>query len=374
MSDRDERDTASCNDLDNQEPEERALCYCHELLRIKLEVRAIFPYLNQRDLLTRHDKDTLQNRSFTNDEKVDYLVHNLPTKGKNWWNLFISSLRRSSQGTGHGDLADKLELNRNLLIQSGSAHGAAPGLVERRISTHVPSGVSRSIHKIILETPPIPRLCPDIAEDMRPIIQPIVELKNELDIVKYNHKVMLNQVGLMRSCEELIQNTKDFSIALSDLIKYYIDNFKKRKRDADSRALLTPIELEIIQIIEEITECTEDIDMSKEKEEWAKCIRTMEKWMTVLKDALYSEEINKMAEIQKAWKLKGKETENAHEWICKRRKVIDMGKHYLSRLQKMCSEKTILLKSMYDIIDHRVKVGDRCLAAWIDWINMRTKL
>jgi len=339
-----------------------------------LDAGAVFPCLNQRELLTRHDKDTLQNKSLSNDEKVDYLIHILPTKGKNWWNLFISSLRKSSQGTGHSDLADELEscLRGNSL---STAQESTAGAVQRRISTHsVPSGVSQSVHRIILETPPIPRLWPDIAEEIRPVIQPIVELKNELDVVKYNYKVMLNQVGLMRSCEELIQNTKDFSKALSDLIKYYIDNFKKRKRDADSRALLTPTELEVIQIIEEITECTEDIDMNKEKEEWEKCIRTMEKWMTVLKEALYSEEINNMAEIQKAWKLEGKEAENLYDWICKRRKVVDIGKHYLSKLQKMDSEETVIFKSMYDIIDHRVKVGDRCLTAWIEWVSMRTKL
>jgi len=368
-------DAASCND-GNQESEERTLCYCHELLRRKLDVRAIFPCLNQRDLLTRHDKDTLQNKSLSNDEKVDYLVQILPTKGKNWWNLFIASLRRSSQGTGHSNLADELELNLQGRGNHNTAQDTTAGVVEveRRISMHVPSGVSQSVHRIILETPPIPRPWPDIAEDIGPVIQPIVKLKSELDVVKYNFKVMLNQVGLMRSCEKLIKNTKDFSKALSDLIKYYIDNFKKRKRDADLRALLTPTELEVIQILEEITECTEDIDMNKEREEWAKCIRTMERWMTVLKEALYSEEIKNMAEIQKAWKLEGKEAENAHDWICKRRKVVDIGKHYLSKLQKKDSEETVILKSMYDIIDSRVKVGDRCLAAWIDWINMRTKL
>ena len=64
------------------------------------------------------------------------------------------------------------------------------GLVERRISTHVPSGVAQSVHKIILP---------------------------------------------------------------------------KKKRNADSQALLTPTELEVIHIIEEITECTGDIDMNKER-------------------------------------------------------------------------------------------------------------
>ena len=32
-----------------------------------------------------------------------------------------------------------------------------------------------------------------------------------------------------------------------------------------------------------------------------------------------------MAEIQKAWKLEGKEAESAHDWICKRRKVVEFG-------------------------------------------------
>jgi len=363
-------EAASCTNQDSLE--EKALCFCHELLRRKLNVREIFPHLNQRELLTRHDKDTLQNKCFSNDEKVDYLVHHLPSKGENWWRLFISSLKRSSAGTGHGELANQLELRLEGKLQLGSMETNTE-LVERRISTHVPSGVSRSVHKIILETPPIPRLsC--IGEDLKSVIQPIVELKNELDIVKHNHRVTLNQIGLMRSCEELIQNTKDFSRALSDLIKFYIENFKKRKRNTESRALLTPTELEVIQIIEEITECTEDIDMNKEIEEWTACIKTMEKWMTVLKEALYSEEINNMADIQKAWKLEGKEAENAHKWIHKREKVLDIGKNYLLRPKKMRSQETTILKSMYDIIDKRVKVGNCCLAAWIRWIDIRTKL
>jgi len=46
--------------------------------------------------------------------------------------------------------------------------------------------------------------------------------------------------------------------------------------------------------------------------------------MEKLNIPLYSEEINNMAGFQKAWKLEGKEAENLYDWICKRRKVVDI--------------------------------------------------
>ena len=96
-------------------------------------------------------------------------------------------------------------------------------------SAHVPSGISLDMYDFMPDMLPptgYPEVSnkeiPDIAElrpDLADVLIPIVQLKEKLDIIKYNHKVMKTQVALLQAFDELIENTKRFSDALSDLLK-----------------------------------------------------------------------------------------------------------------------------------------------------------
>ena len=218
------------------------------------------------------------------------------------------------------------------------------------------------------EGPDIVKLRPDLAD----ILNPIVQLKEQLDITKHHYEIMKNQVGLLKAFDELIDNTKRFRDALSDLLKLYIDKFKTRKQKNYSQ--LTMVEQSMIQIIEDITESTEDIDIDREMEVWEQCVIKMEKNRDNIREALYSQDITIMAAIQHTWKLDGKEATAAKEWISVRRQVVVLGNSSLVKLDEMCSKNNVLITSIYDTVHRRVKVGEDCLEAWIKWIDQRTKL
>ena len=372
-----ESDVKSLEDL-----QEKTLLSCHDILKKKLDVKEVFSPMNEKNLLTLHDKHILSDTSNSVDTKVLYIIDILPRKGKGWWENFIASLRESTSGTAHEYLASTLtsRLKRRM-------HDCGKQTLENRervrnsYSAHVPSGISLDMDQFMPdvlpdtryseskeEKPDITNLRPDLAD----IINPIVKLKEELDKTKHHYRIMQNQVGLLQAFDELIENTKCFQDALSDLLKLYINSFKTRKQHGYSK--LTMVECELIQIIEDITESTEDIDIDKETQIWEQCVEKMEKNHKHIKEALYSQDTTRMAAIQQTWKLSGAGAEDAKEWIKVRRQVVELGYESLDKLNDMRSQDDALITSVYDIVHRRVKVGKDCLEAWIKWVQQRSEL
>ena len=88
---------------------EKTLLGCHEVLRKKLDVKEIFPQMNQKNLLTAEDRHVLQDPSKSTETKVSHIIEILPRK-EGWWGKFIASLKESTSGTAHEYLASTLSL------------------------------------------------------------------------------------------------------------------------------------------------------------------------------------------------------------------------------------------------------------------------
>ena len=380
---------AATSTTDKENLQEEVLNKCHDLLRKKLNVNAIVPLLNARNLLTPGDRHLLTEEHRSKESKVDYIIDILPSKGAGWWSKFILSLKESTSGTAHDYLASTLEhhFKRKMYDVAGQYTGGSPyqegGLFhrKRRMSVHVPSGIALAMHDYVpdyeyeplskpvnevnTETPNMETLRPDIAY----IISPIIQLKDKLDNVEYCYNIMHNQVGLMQVCELLTEKTEMFGKSLSDLIKMYIEKFKNKKQSE-----LSAVERTVTRIIEDIAECTEDIDIDKEVELWSQCVEKMKKNLSILKEALYSRSTAEMAKLQKAWKIEGIEAENAKLWITERKAVVVTGNKHLTELQALRKQNDALISSVYDAVHKRVKAGEVCLDAWIKWIEQRIKL
>jgi len=377
--------------------QEETLNKCHDLLRKKLNVNAIISLLNGKNLLTPGDRHFLTEGHRSKEEKVDFIIDILPSKGTGWWNKFILSLKESTAGTAHDYVASLLEhhLKRKVYDETGQYTGGSPyqdgGLLHRKrgMSIHVPSGIALAMHdyvpdydyepletatsELTLVTPYSDSITStELRQDLAHIISPIVELKDKLDSVERCYNVMCKQVGLLQVCELLTEKTEMFGKALSNLIRLYIDKFKAKKQKGYSN--LSAVESNVTRIIEDIAECTEDIDIEKEMQTWSQCVEKMKKNLGILKEALYSQNTAKMAKLQDAWRLKDTAAENAKLWIVERKEVIVTGNKYLTELNELRSQDSALISSVYDTIHTRVKTGEICLDAWINWIEQRINL
>ena len=379
--------------------QEKALHHCHAKLRDKLNLTEIIPFLDQQDLLTGDDTHCLWSKSPA--EGVAYLISILPTKRIGWWDKLIDSLEKSGGSTGHHDLAECLE--KELTLISGGANTVtanrntdsdteqlpvvsdvllkASTAVDRAATTsvvgskrpsqssaHTASRITESMCKFGVN-PFLFSRRPDIAEFT------VEKLKDELDEVKYKYDVIVNHVKLIELHELLIDKSFHFSCALSDVLQLYVSHFKGKKKANSS--LLSRSELEMIQIIEAITECTDTIDMDKEKKSWEKCLGTMREQLSNLKKTLYTINTDEMVKQQRAWSLSSEEEEKkAQEWIKERSKVIQTGKECLNKLENIskANNQSEVLKTIHLAVQRRIEVGKLCLEAWINWINHRTIL
>jgi len=89
--------------------EERLLQECAVIITRKLDISTILSHLLQCGLLSRKDQQFLLNPIRADDDKVYYLLYNLPRKADGWFDRFLECLRDSQEGTGHKDIADTLE-------------------------------------------------------------------------------------------------------------------------------------------------------------------------------------------------------------------------------------------------------------------------
>ena len=74
-----------------------------------LNLDEVFPHLCQHHLLTSTEKQELLNQTSITNHKIRKLMMWIPPKGPNALHHFITCLRHSADGTGHQELADKLE-------------------------------------------------------------------------------------------------------------------------------------------------------------------------------------------------------------------------------------------------------------------------
>ena len=352
--------------------QEETLSNCHVALRKKLDVHEVISRLDEKNLLTSEDRHFLLQDSGTRfrENKVDYIVDMLPRKGKGWWEKFITSLHESTSGTAHEYLASTLtsQLKRKI-------YESDPQLLDMYYRTcihehndmhnaQVPSGISLDVHKFMTEH--------TNQWESRPDPKNVAILKERLNDIEYCYKIMKNQVALLKAFDELIENIKHFCNAFFNLLKFYVEKFKTKKRQ--NCLQLTVVEQNVIHIIEDITESTEDIDIDKEREEWAQCVIKIEIKRDIIKEALYSQDTNKMAAVQETLKLKGVEAKAAKEWIVARNQLVEIGNYSLDKLDEMRNQDNTLITSVYEIIQKRVKVGEDCLKAWSRWVEQRIKL
>ena len=96
--------------MDNCDLHHEALRKSSVELQSKLNINnTIISHLQQENLLTDDEIDTLTNSNKCRGDKVQYLISILPTKGSNWWGKFVKILRNTTAGTAHNEVADKLE-------------------------------------------------------------------------------------------------------------------------------------------------------------------------------------------------------------------------------------------------------------------------
>ena len=88
---------------------EQLLADLHSDFTISLNVRAILPHLITNGLITREERDVLLKDCYTDDYKINQLMTWLPKKGPDVTEKLIKCLEESSEGTGHGALAKKVQ-------------------------------------------------------------------------------------------------------------------------------------------------------------------------------------------------------------------------------------------------------------------------
>lgn len=373
-----------------------ALSSCHVALRKKLDVDEISPWMNQKKLLTPHDKHILSQPDRSREYKVDHIIEILPRKNQGWWENFIACLMQSTSGTAHDYLASTLtnQLKRKI-FELGSRtlnsdpqsrdmyHQVHVNYCNLQFPSEVPSGISLDMYGFMpdvntdvtrQDSRPACNTQWDTSEEPEFVDHDNEQLKIRLNEIEHCYNIIKNQIGLLQAFDELIKCTKHFRDVLSSLLKLYIDNFKMRKQDSYKYSQLTLTEQNVIQTIEDITESTEDIDIDKETQVWEQCIKRMENNHEHIKEALYSQDTTRMAAIQQTWKLSGTDAEDAKEWIKVRRQVVVLGYESLEKLNSMRCQDDALITSVYDVVHRRVKVGDDCLDAWIKWVQQRINL
>ena len=91
---------------------EKVILKHHFVLRRKLNLPVLLPYLNKHHLITAGAHEELSLQATTHSSKVDRLLSELPKKGADFLERFIECLRESLEdepGTAHGEIADILE-------------------------------------------------------------------------------------------------------------------------------------------------------------------------------------------------------------------------------------------------------------------------
>ena len=93
-----------------ESPSVKALQQCHPELRQYLNFATLLPYLSKYGLITKEQQEELiEVPIYTTAQKADKLLSWLPRSRPDFLERFIQSLRESTEGTNHDELADSLE-------------------------------------------------------------------------------------------------------------------------------------------------------------------------------------------------------------------------------------------------------------------------
>ena len=195
--------------------------------------------------------------------------------------------------------------------------------------------------------------------------------------VTYNSKIVKHQIELLQASDELIDNALKFQNSLSDLHKLYINKFKSKRQHSK-----TSVERNIIQIIKDVIGYADNTDADKEREEWMQYVAKIETTRDFIKEALYSQDTSKMADIQATLKLDSAEAKAAEEWSAVLEEAVALGNNSLVKLNGMRSQNNalttcqsnVMITSVYGPINRCVKVSESYLEAWVKWIEQRIKL
>ena len=91
------------------EEQQEVLNAHHPEIKNFLDLEQIFPYLNQKNLLTDMEREELHGLVYNRNQKIRKLVSWLPKKGSDGLQRFVVCLRSSVEGTAHQELADALQ-------------------------------------------------------------------------------------------------------------------------------------------------------------------------------------------------------------------------------------------------------------------------
>ena len=91
--------------------QEKVLQKCNLVIHGMLDLEQIFPHLYSHNLLTDSEQELLQTSSVecSRKQKISRLVTGLSRKGPDALWRFIQCLNDSTDGTGHRDLAERIQ-------------------------------------------------------------------------------------------------------------------------------------------------------------------------------------------------------------------------------------------------------------------------
>jgi len=104
--------------------EETTFQKCSVTICKYIDISAIWPYSNSRELLTDNNYQMLLNRTFTNYEKAEYLLSILPKKD-DFFGKFMLCLCETKSGTGHDNIVKALTITLKE-VREDFAQGDAP--------------------------------------------------------------------------------------------------------------------------------------------------------------------------------------------------------------------------------------------------------
>ena len=363
--------------MDEDTINEEVLFACHRLFRKLLHIEEIVPCLGRYSLLTSDDRDVLLHPHWTPRMKIDHILNILPRKGRKWFEIFITALTESAEGTGsaHEDLVRALRREKarrvpNLLdqcdpqddqYQPSKIANQTAWFAEKSNVNHLQAA------KAGLASPASPPVLRNHAQD-----QKIVEdkLREDLQTLQKRELMLKNQVKLLSLNESLILQMKMFRDSLLNVQRFYVERFRNYKLNKAS--LLSKAQLQIARMIETLGGFNETIDLGKEIEEWDKSLKLMNENYANMKEVLFSLDDSQIERQQIELKLQGEAKVEAVRWIESRQSVVENGGACYDELVKISD-----IKAESDLISHvkkRIEAGKECLNLWKKWVDLRASL
>ena len=345
---------------------EKVLFSCHDTFRNNLDISELIPCLGKHGLLTANDREVFLNREFTRTYKIDYLITNLPRKGKDWFEMLITALRESAKGTGsaHTDLI--LALRREKAKRKQIPDVSSPD--SRRKPSKIANDTNWPTEKSDLNHLQAARSGSASPASRSPTTAS--RRNQDLRALEKSNLTLKNQIKLVSLNESLIKHMKTFRDALFILQSFYVEKFQpKICEDSKKPVHLNEAQLKTARIIESITGCDENFELNQEIDKWNKHLESLESNYAKTKEALFSLDDSKIKHQQLQLKLDGKDKEEFLSWIKGRESFVENGVSAFNELVKLTDESHLI-----DDIKIRMDAGGELLNLWRDWMNLRASL